>query len=452
MPSSETTSKRLHSSGELGTYCLILHLAKRQRIAIGRNKTFGTFAFKQGWHAYIGSAFGSGGVRARTNRHKRFIGDRKSSHWHVDYFREKADIVEIIYTFDTPEREHHFTDALLQMPGATVPVPRFGSLDCDQCPAHLVYFPSQPSSAVFRSILHSGHEDHEPVFVEFAKPLQRRVIKSDELYASYLRGRRSLEARRATEGIEWPGGDLRQGQRAQKLVAEVAGEMKVDPASLVEDDIFAFAVDKIVKYTGATGLDVLFDEDRPQTRDHIMKLGRKSREWRMHRIEQVASGKSRSVKPVSTRTVPDTMDFPKILSRLARARGFVAHGRTLVEGAGSRRLSKEKKADICITVKQYLQATRQHLAQIVKVEGRSGDDVTRTTKAKDSTSKLTLAELPWRMKSGLGLIQKNVRDFPRTSYDIRPTENQRDRAQAEISRIEDDCNGILAALDKEAKP
>ena len=51
--------------------------------------------------------------------------------------------------------------------------------------------------------------------------------------------------------------------------------MKVDPASLVEDDIFAYSVEMIIKHTGAMGLQVLFDSSVPQKRESIMKLSRR---------------------------------------------------------------------------------------------------------------------------------------------------------------------------------
>ena len=44
---------------ETGTYVLLLHLPDNEQLTIGK---LGTFDFPAGWYAYVGSAFGPGGV------------------------------------------------------------------------------------------------------------------------------------------------------------------------------------------------------------------------------------------------------------------------------------------------------------------------------------------------------------------------------------------------------
>jgi len=64
---------------EKGTYVLILHVAELKRMEIGR---LGAFDIRPGFYAYVGSAFGAGGLRARLGRH---IESVAAPHWHIDY-------------------------------------------------------------------------------------------------------------------------------------------------------------------------------------------------------------------------------------------------------------------------------------------------------------------------------------------------------------------------------
>jgi Uri superfamily endonuclease len=71
-----------------GTYVLLLYLAENRTITVGK---LGTFDFPMGWYTYIGSAFGAGGLVARLKHHLQ-PGDRP--HWHIDYLRREAQVVE----------------------------------------------------------------------------------------------------------------------------------------------------------------------------------------------------------------------------------------------------------------------------------------------------------------------------------------------------------------------
>jgi Uri superfamily endonuclease len=115
-----------------GTYILILHLDEPTRLQIGR---LGAFDFAPGWYAYVGSAFGPGGLRGRLKHH---LAPVTKPHWHIDYLRAAAPVREVWYSASETRYEHRWADMLLAHPGATVPVPRFGASDCT-CAAHLVY-------------------------------------------------------------------------------------------------------------------------------------------------------------------------------------------------------------------------------------------------------------------------------------------------------------------------
>jgi Uri superfamily endonuclease len=135
------------------TYVLILRLPRPLTITVGR---LGRFEFPAGWYCYAGSARGPGGLTARISRHRRA---NKALHWHVDYLRAAAELVEIWYTLGAKKRECGWASALANLPGASLPVSRFGASDC-RCPAHLVHFSVAPDAAAL------AHQVGEPVLQE----------------------------------------------------------------------------------------------------------------------------------------------------------------------------------------------------------------------------------------------------------------------------------------------
>lgn len=118
-----------------GTYVLLLYLRKGAPITIG---CLGPIAFKRGWYAYAGSAFGPGGLAARLGRHLR---PEKRLRWHIDYLRAIAEPREIWYSTALEPLEHRWAARLLH--GAGAPVRGFGCTDC-RCISHLFYFTRQP--------------------------------------------------------------------------------------------------------------------------------------------------------------------------------------------------------------------------------------------------------------------------------------------------------------------
>lgn len=127
---------------EKGTYILILHLSKPAHLTIGK---LGVFDFPNGYYAYVGSAFGAGGLRGRLKHH---LSPAAKPHWHIDYLRQGATILEVWYITSETRHEHQWTDALHSLPDATIPAPRFGASDC-KCAAHLICFVDKPDFASF---------------------------------------------------------------------------------------------------------------------------------------------------------------------------------------------------------------------------------------------------------------------------------------------------------------
>lgn len=134
-----------------GTYILVLRLDQPARLTIGR---LGVFDFPAGYYAYVGSAFGSGGLRGRLKHH---LAPAKKPHWHIDYLRQGAVVLEVWYIASETRHEHRWSDVLRSMTGAVVPVPRFGASDC-RCVAHLVRFPEKPMLELFCNQFGIGEE------------------------------------------------------------------------------------------------------------------------------------------------------------------------------------------------------------------------------------------------------------------------------------------------------
>ena len=121
-----------------GVYHLVIHLAKRTTLRVGR---LGQFAFPAGYYVYTGSA--TNGLEARLARHRR---RRKKLHWHIDYLLRRAELVDVVAIPSERGIECERNRRVLRMEGAEVVAPGFGSSDC-RCPAHLVRFHSPPAFA-----------------------------------------------------------------------------------------------------------------------------------------------------------------------------------------------------------------------------------------------------------------------------------------------------------------
>jgi len=142
-----------------GTYVLWLRLPQPRTLRIGR---LGNAVFAPGYYAYVGSAFGPGGVRSRLGRH--LLGGA-ALRWHIDYLRQACHVHSAWVSHDARRLEHAWADALLALPGARPPLAGFGASDC-HCDAHLAGFARRPSLAAFRQRL----ETPRPVIEELRDP------------------------------------------------------------------------------------------------------------------------------------------------------------------------------------------------------------------------------------------------------------------------------------------
>ncbi len=122
---------------ESGSYLLMLMLPKPTEIQVGR---LGPIQFESGWYAYTGSAFGPGGLSARLRHHLKPV---QKQHWHIDYLRTEAMVVEIWMAVGRPSQEHAWAALLAKGPRAGKRVQGFGSSDC-KCPSHLLQFSRPP--------------------------------------------------------------------------------------------------------------------------------------------------------------------------------------------------------------------------------------------------------------------------------------------------------------------
>ena len=118
---------------EPGAYLLVIDIDAPLALAVpkGAGATLAT-----GRYGYCGSAYGPGGIRARVTRH---LSQSKTLRWHIDHLTASGRVVAV--RTEPGGNECEFMDSLRALPGATIPIPGFGSSDCRRCLAHLVALP-----------------------------------------------------------------------------------------------------------------------------------------------------------------------------------------------------------------------------------------------------------------------------------------------------------------------
>jgi Uri superfamily endonuclease len=129
-----------------GTYALVLHARRIRKIRVGR---FGEVQISPGYYVYVGSAFGSGGLRARLAHHCRRT---QRPHWHIDYLRAVLPLREIWFATGNKRQESLWARLLADQPGAGIPVPGFGASD-RRGATHLYRFARKPSLRHFVAVL-----------------------------------------------------------------------------------------------------------------------------------------------------------------------------------------------------------------------------------------------------------------------------------------------------------
>jgi Uri superfamily endonuclease len=128
-----------------GTYVLIAFVPRMKRLAIGR---LGTYDIIPGFYAYVGSAFGPGGLRARLQHHLESVAE---PHWHIDYLLRQAEPVEVWYAICERKLEQDLAELLAGYSSFHRPIPRFGSSDYRRSrTSHLFYSKRRPSFAGFQ--------------------------------------------------------------------------------------------------------------------------------------------------------------------------------------------------------------------------------------------------------------------------------------------------------------
>ena len=128
-----------------GTYILIARVSQMKRLVIS---SLGEFDIIPGFYAYVGSAFGSGGLRARIRHH---LESTAEPHWHIDYLLQAATPVEVWLTTADRKLEHRWAELLEGAPGFRVAILRFGSSYYHRSrSSHLFYSKRRPSFRWFQ--------------------------------------------------------------------------------------------------------------------------------------------------------------------------------------------------------------------------------------------------------------------------------------------------------------
>ncbi len=130
-------------TSEKGTYCLLFSCFNSTSVRIGQ---LGIYPISLGYYIYIGSAFGSGGLSSRVQRHIKIY---KNKHWHLDYLRQYLIPLEVWYSTSTNKQEHQWAQLLLNHNFFKVPIENFGASDCN-CTSHLFYSDIKPEFKNFR--------------------------------------------------------------------------------------------------------------------------------------------------------------------------------------------------------------------------------------------------------------------------------------------------------------
>ncbi|WP_455206461.1 GIY-YIG nuclease family protein [Kaarinaea lacus] len=126
-----------------GSYVIVSEATAKFICKIGK---LGVLEGDKGYYVYVGSALGSGGVRARVNHHLHIT---EKPHWHFDYLRPYVKPKRIWFCYSSHRYEHQWSAMLASLPGAITPMAKFGATDC-RCDSHLYYFKKLPGMQVFR--------------------------------------------------------------------------------------------------------------------------------------------------------------------------------------------------------------------------------------------------------------------------------------------------------------
>nr|WP_204305143.1 GIY-YIG nuclease family protein [Desulfurobacterium thermolithotrophum] len=110
-----------------GTYCLVFKIDDLKfKVRSGRE-----FSLKSGYYIYVGSAFGSGGLRKRISRH---LKKEKKKHWHLDFISTDSSFKAFeVWVIEDKKVECFLANSISKTEKT---ITGFGSTDC-KCPSHL---------------------------------------------------------------------------------------------------------------------------------------------------------------------------------------------------------------------------------------------------------------------------------------------------------------------------
>jgi Uri superfamily endonuclease len=131
-----------------GVYCLVL----KNKASIVKTGALGEIPYRDGWHVYVGSALGPGGL-LRVARHIRCTrGMLKKPRWHIDYLltHPSFELTHAVCAHTGDDFECRIAKRL-----AGDPVRGFGSSDCS-CVSHLFFFKNYPLDNVISCIEDAG--------------------------------------------------------------------------------------------------------------------------------------------------------------------------------------------------------------------------------------------------------------------------------------------------------
>ena len=150
--------------------------------------------------------------------------------------------------------------------------------------------------------------------------------------------------------------------------------------------------------------------------------------------------KGRSVHRGAIR-LRNTMDFAKILTRIGRAKGPLRVAcEVLKPQLGA--LNEAARSSIIESLAAYQPQIKELSRQIRDMETV---DVVRTKyRPSKPANKLKLDLLHRQVAGGLGCLKKTNRDIPRSSYDLRPTPEQKARALVQLKLTQELADFVLA--------
>ena len=134
-----------------GTYAIVLEIPAITTAVVG---SLGSFVLEPGRYAYVGSAHGAGGLRARVGRHMR---REKRVRWHIDTLTTVLPVVHVVVLSGRKSMECAWVHRLCALPGTSTPIAHFGAGDCRSgCPTHLVRLPDGFDDEQLDSLLLEG--------------------------------------------------------------------------------------------------------------------------------------------------------------------------------------------------------------------------------------------------------------------------------------------------------